>query len=121
MKQYRGFIWVALVIIALIGVKFLFLRGTSSPPANAAHKSSVQVVNAIVVKPQKLNSLALVSGSLEANESVDLQPQVSGMITSLNFKEGDAVHKGDLLVKINDADLKAQLQKQEATLDVANS
>jgi membrane fusion protein (multidrug efflux system) len=79
------------------------------------------VVNALVLKPQVLNNVALVSGSLQANESVTLQPQVSGMITGLYFKEGDFVKKGMLLVKINDANLRAQLQKQQATLEVAQS
>jgi membrane fusion protein (multidrug efflux system) len=43
------------------------------------------------------------------------------MITGLYFKEGDFVRKGTLLVSINDASLQAQLKKQKATLEVAQS
>ncbi|MFI5135941.1 MAG: efflux RND transporter periplasmic adaptor subunit, partial [Chitinophagales bacterium] len=121
MKQYRGFIWVALIIVALIAIKVLFLKSTTGPSGSGGKSQSVQSVNAIVVKPQVLNNVAILTGSLEANESVSLQPQSGGMITGLYFKEGDFVHKGDLLVKINDADLKAQLQKEEAALEVAQS
>ena len=121
MKRYRGFIWVAIIIIALIAVKVLFLESSSAPAGNTQKKPNAQTVNAIIVKPQVLNNVAMVTGSLEANESVDLQPQISGMITGLHFKEGDAVRQGDLLVKINDASLKASLQKEQAALDVAQS
>jgi len=121
MKQYRGFIWVAIIIVALIAIKVLFLKSTTGPATGGAKGQQVQAVNAVVIKPQVMNNVAILSGSLQANESVNLQPQVGGMITALSFKEGDFVHKGDLLVKINDADLKAQLQKEEAALDVAQS
>jgi membrane fusion protein (multidrug efflux system) len=120
MKRFRGFIWVVLIIVALVLLKVFFLRNTSTGDT-AVKKTNVQSVNALVIKPQVLNNVALVSGSLQANESADLQPQISGMITGLYFKEGDFVHKGALLVKINDANLQAQLQKQQASLDVAQS
>lgn len=121
MKRFRGLIWVVLIVVALILVKVLFLKNTSNGSDTTVKKPNVQAVNGLVIKPQVLNNVALVSGSLQANESADLQPQISGMITGLYFKEGDFVHKGALLVKINDANLQAQLQKQQASLDVAQS
>ena len=121
MKRFRGLIWVVLIVVALILIKVFFLKNTSNGSDTAVTKPNVQAVNALVIKPQVLNNVALVSGSLQANESADLQPQISGMITGLYFKEGDFVHKGALLVKINDANLQAQLQKQQASLDVAQS
>ena len=48
-----------------------------------------------------------------ANEEVDLHPEVAGKLTGIFFKEGNLVKKGSLLVKINDADLQAQIHKNE--------
>lgn len=121
MKRFRGYIWVAIIIIGLILIKVLFLKSTSVAPAAGARKSTIQAVDALVVKPQELSNIAFVSGSLIANESADLQPQISGMVTGLFFKEGDLVHKGTLLVKINDASLQAQLKKQEAAYEISQS
>lgn len=121
MKQFRWVIWVVLLIALLVAIKLIFFKKETGTASNSMRKPSVPAVNGMVVKPQLLSNTALVSGSLEANESVDLQPEVSGMITGLFFKEGDRVKQGAVLVKINDASLRAQLQKQEAALEVAEN
>lgn len=46
-----------------------------------------------------------------AAEQIELYPEVPGRITQLNIREGQPVAKGTLLVKLYDADLRAQLQR----------
>lgn len=48
-----------------------------------------------------------------ANEEVDIVSKVSGKVTGVFFREGTVVRKGDLLVKIYDDDLQAQLKRSE--------
>lgn len=67
-------------------------------------------VEGIVAKTGDFTNNLDISGTLEANEAVELRSEVSGLITSINFKEGANVSKGSLLVKINDRDIQAQLQ-----------
>src|SRR5690606_27580027 len=52
-----------------------------------------------------------ITGSIEANESVTLKSEVSGLVTGIYFREGTQVNKGALLVKINDRDIQAQLKE----------
>ncbi len=54
-----------------------------------------------------------------ANEQVALKAEASGRIVNLALREGAEVAKGDLLVKINDADLQAQLEKARASFKLA--
>lgn len=70
-------------------------------------------VNAMVVETSTFQNKIQVSGSIISNEEVELHIETSGKVTSINFKEGQKVKKGDLLLKVNDADLQAQLQKAE--------
>jgi len=72
------------------------------------------VAEAFVVKPAPLSSIYQSSGNLLANESISVYPEVSGRITAIHFKEGGIVHKGDLLVSLNNADIDAQIQKLKA-------
>ncbi|MDB5012039.1 MAG: cation transporter [Daejeonella sp.] len=66
-------------------------------------------VSGVVVKTENFaNSLSL-TGSIEANEQVDIRSEVSGLVTAINFNEGSNVSKGQVLVKINDKELQAQL------------
>ncbi|PTT00682.1 efflux transporter periplasmic adaptor subunit [Pedobacter sp. HMWF019] len=68
-------------------------------------------VNGYIVKTISFNNDLEITGAIDANESVALQSEVSGLVTGIYFKEGSNVTKGTLLVKINDRDIQAQLQQ----------
>jgi membrane fusion protein (multidrug efflux system) len=61
------------------------------------------------------------TGTLRPAEEVDLSFETSGKIVGINFTEGTRVKKGDLLAKINDRPLQAQLEKLEAQLKMAEA
>jgi len=68
-------------------------------------------VNVIIIQSRELENLIFSNGTVLANESVELRSEVSGRIRNISFTEGNRVNKGDLLVKIVDDDLQAQLKK----------
>jgi membrane fusion protein, multidrug efflux system len=68
-------------------------------------------VDGIVVSPESFANSLSVSGSIEANEQVQIRSEVSGLATGIYFKEGTNVSKGQLLLKINDLELQAQLSQ----------
>ena len=66
----------------------------------------------VKVAPVKVGALAneiSAVGSLIANESVMIRPEVAGRILSLHFNEGQAVARDALLVTLESAEVKAQL------------
>lgn len=71
-------------------------------------------VRAVVMGEQSLTDGLYVSGSLVPDEEVSLTFETAGKITEILFREGSQVAKGDLLAKINDAPLQAQLRRQQA-------
>lgn len=75
--------------------------------------------NAIVLKPKSIDNKIVATGTLLPFEEIEIKPEISGKIIKLNFSEGSKVSKGQLLVKLNDKDLKAQLAKVEASLAFA--
>jgi membrane fusion protein (multidrug efflux system) len=70
-------------------------------------------VNGTIALPSYLTNGIRSAGSLLANEEIDIVSKVSGKVTGVFFKEGSRVKKGDLLVKIYDDDLQAQLRRSE--------
>ncbi|MBK8351551.1 MAG: efflux RND transporter periplasmic adaptor subunit [Saprospirales bacterium] len=72
-----------------------------------------------VAEFSKLSNDLSANGNILAQDEVQLQPEVSGRVTYLNIKEGTVVSKGTLLMKINDADLRAQVAKSNAQLKIA--
>ncbi|WP_300724692.1 efflux RND transporter periplasmic adaptor subunit [uncultured Bacteroides sp.] len=76
-------------------------------------------VNAQIIKPHLLTDQLFVSGKLMPDEEVDLSFETSGKITDIFFSEGTLVKKGQLLAKINDRQLQAQLDRLEAQMPLA--
>ncbi len=60
-------------------------------------------------------------GSLKSRQGVVLRPEVSGRITALNFKDGDYVRKGQVLVQFDDQLLQAQMKQSQAELSIAQA
>lgn len=78
-------------------------------------------VRAVILKPEVLDNKVLTSGVILANEEVAISSEVAGKITQISFREGDFVAAGALLVKINDAELQAQVQKLIANKKLAET
>jgi membrane fusion protein (multidrug efflux system) len=76
-------------------------------------------VDAFVVKASSVSEDIQIPGSLLPFEETQIKAEVGGRIVELNIKEGADVQKGALLVKLFDADLRAQLRKLEVQLKIA--
>ena len=64
---------------------------------------------------QRFSSVATDDAFVEAYRAT-ISSRILGRITLLKYDEGDTVRAGDTLVKLDDADLRAQLAKAEASL-----
>jgi membrane fusion protein (multidrug efflux system) len=81
-----------------------------------AGKPSVEVARVDVMK---LVDDAQAVGSLRSRQGVMLRPEISGRITQLNFRDGDRVKAGQLLVQLDDRLPMAQVQQAQAELSIA--
>jgi membrane fusion protein (multidrug efflux system) len=91
---------------------------------SAAHKAAVaapvkQPVEVVaLVRRDMAESLNLV-GSLAANETAQLRAELAGQVRAVSFNEGEQVRKDQVLLKIDDAELRAQLAQAEARFKLA--
>ena len=67
-----------------------------------------------IIVPTNMNELVYSTGSLIPDEEVELAFETAGKVVGIYFKEGTRVKKGELLAKINDKPLQAQLLKLQA-------
>lgn len=58
-------------------------------------------------------------GTLAADESVVIAPEIAGRVVALGFKEGERVSKGQELVKLDTAILDAELKQAQADLSLS--
>jgi membrane fusion protein (multidrug efflux system) len=110
-----------LVLIALAIPKIAPSDGTGASAAGAGEGAPSQQmrVRTLLVQPQRLTGNVAAVGSVLSNEEVEVRSQVAGQIQGIFFKEGARVKKGDLLLKMNDDELQAQLLRAESRLAIA--
>lgn len=112
-----------LAIAALVaGVALLVASGCSRRAANAERTSASparQPVEAVAVERRDLAETLNLVGSLAPDESAQLRAEVAGQIRTIFFEEGGRVEQGQVLAKIDDAELVAQVGQTEARYRLA--
>ena len=107
---------ILLAFVNLLAITVLFSCKNSKEDATMKKSKITKGLRAegYVVKAEAFQKDFSASGTLRPNEEVEIHPEVSGRITAISFKEGSNVRKGQTLVQINDADIRAQIQKLRA-------
>jgi membrane fusion protein (multidrug efflux system) len=100
--------------LLLVGIGgFIAYRITANSAKNQESQDKgnekPMLLTGIVVKPQTFDNNLSLSGSIEANEQVEIRSEVSGIVEGIYFQEGSSVSKGQVLFKVNDLELRAQL------------
>jgi membrane fusion protein (multidrug efflux system) len=124
MRMRKKIIIGSAVGVILLGLVFnKWNSSRSESPAAAANLPSDNrlAVKAQIIMPETLTNRIVTTGTVIASEEVELHSEISARLIKIYFKEGSRVAKGDLLLKLNDADLQAQLLKAEAQKKLAES
>ncbi len=112
-------------IAAASGVAWWLQRSASAPPAQEAAAGNgngrVVAVEVARVRQMPLTDAAETVGSLRSRQSVVVRPEISGRITQLNFRDGERVRRGQLLVQLDDQLPRAQVQQGQAELSIAQA
>ncbi|MEA1787062.1 efflux RND transporter periplasmic adaptor subunit [Arenibacter sp. GZD96] len=107
---------ITLLVLVIASLVFYRIKSNSTEKGIsevAATVKSASPVTGYKIVPRKFANELSVSGSIEANEQVEIRSEVSGIVQGIFFNEGSFVNKGQLLVKINDQELKAQLSQAQ--------
>ena len=110
--------------IASLAVGSLLLSACGSrvndPPPKSPAPAEPMSVSGVVVRPAPLENVVRSSGTVMASEAVDLVAESAGRVEKIAFVEGGHVRRNQLLVKINDDDLQAQLRKTALQIELAS-
>jgi membrane fusion protein (multidrug efflux system) len=81
--------------------------------------ASGRAVTVEVVKRTSVSETLELNGSLRGSESTELRSEISGRVSAIHFTDGQAVKAGDLLLKIDDRELSAELAAARTQLQLA--
>lgn len=127
-KTFRVLITVALLVVLSVivlypKVKPMLFQGekgvSASKPGGMRGGQQTLMASGYVIVPTEMYELINGIGTLLPDEEVDLAFETSGKVVGIYFEEGKKVTKGELLAKINDRPLQAQLLKLQAQLKLS--
>ena len=98
------------LLAAIVAVIWLWQPGTTQQAARNRADQAVPVVDAAVTQknvPIYLDGL----GTVQAFNTVTMKPMVDGPLTAVDFKEGQEVHKGEVLAQIDPRTYQAALDQ----------
>lgn len=93
--------------------------GAGAGGAGAGGAESLLPVDVVVMQYSSVTDRIFSSGTVEANERIDLRAEVTGIVEAIYLTEGSRVQEGDLLLKINDSELQAQKSRAEYRYNLA--
>lgn len=116
-KTVKQTLYIIIIIVILGAIIYPKLpSGESSTAAQGPAARPVLTVDAQVVNGQDLKNQINVTGTILADESVLLNTEVAGKVSEILFNEGQYIEKGKLLLRLNDDEINAEVQRLQFIL-----
>lgn len=117
-KKLKRTFWFVLPLIVAAWIVISYFTETPGDDSGTVKATGRTVagklpVTGIVAERTTVANGIPVNGTLLANEEVELVSETVGKVRTIHFQEGSFVKKGQLLLKVDDADLQAQLTRSE--------
>lgn len=105
--------YVLFVVVAVSAFVWFLPEKNEKVKAPNKNGGSETEVKGIIASGENFANVITVSGSIEANEQVQIRSEVTGIVKNLYFQEGSSVSSGQVLLQIEDAELQATLNQAQ--------
>jgi len=119
-KTTKLTLFILIVSIAAAGVACNRSKGAENKNAAGPPAPVIEVTTTAAILRQ-LPRYFEASGSFAANEQTDVAPETSGKVSAVGVDMGSYVRRGQMIVKLDDADFRIKIQQAQAQLDQAKA
>lgn len=110
------------IFISVFALSILLLLGScSSEPDSDTSGESATAIAGYEILLRDMSRTVRATSVVEAETRITIAGRMSGLITSMNVREGDSVNGGDVLLRFDTEEQLAQLRRTEAELDLATA
>ncbi len=114
-RKRRGiFFYIAGALVLMIPA-FFFLKGLFTT------SEIVALTTVSYISPNQASALLTASGYVVAQRKASIASKATGRLVYLGYEEGDRVKKGDIIARIESADVEAALNQAKASLEVSKA
>lgn len=108
-KAFKIFLWV--IVAAIVLGTFYFLYKNSQPKEEYFAIVTPQVAD--------IKRTTVLNGKIEPRDEIQIKPQISGIISSIEVEAGDFVNEGDIIARIKVIPEASQLSSAQSRIDEA--
>ena len=110
--------WIVIgLIILLAAAAVVFSRGEKNKPQATARENKPVPIITGTADTQSIDYVLHQVGTLIASREVTIRTETPGKVVGILFKEGGDVGRGDLLVRIDDVKIKAEIQNLQGKVE----
>ncbi|MGM0450801.1 MAG: efflux RND transporter periplasmic adaptor subunit [Pseudomonadota bacterium] len=109
----------ALVVALATAAAFVIGFGPGDDATDTGDPAKASIVNVVNPAPYRISDRVSAVGTLQAQDAVTVTSEISGRVVARPFGEGNQVDEGELLVRLDDRQARADLQVAEARLEDA--
>lgn len=115
-------VWIPIALVAALLGAGLFIKSRSGKQADTQRQSAgptTKTVRVVPVATGTLVSNVSITGQLRSNQDVNLGSKISGIVRRVYVDEGQKIRRGQVLVQLDDADLRQQVDAARAGVEAA--
>ncbi len=111
------------LLISALAINVACKRSNGATNSNGATPTPQTIIEVSTVPAvmRQLPRYFEATGSLAANEQTDVAPETSGKVSAVGVDIGSYVKRGQMIVKLDDSDLRIRVQQAQAQLDQAKA
>lgn len=117
MQHRKSMLWGGLAVLVLVVAGVLFFSGGRGDKISGATFKYKE----LPVKRGTFRLVVSASGEVKPIDRVEIKSKASGMVEELPVEEGDFIHKGDLIARLDQKDERAEFEQAQANLDIAKA
>ncbi len=109
--------WIATIVVVVVGAAaygWFFLRDGETAQSGGGWQPPTPVVEVAEVQIGAVTRSIDAVGTLRANESITVRPEIAGRIVGIHFNEGERVSTGDPLVSFDNSIYQAEVEEKLA-------
>ncbi|MCP2091874.1 UNVERIFIED_ORG: RND family efflux transporter MFP subunit [Paraburkholderia sediminicola] len=110
-----------IITLAVVAGSGLLLKTHASASSDSVNATPAPQVTVVQARTFQVDDRQVFTGRLQAVDTIDVRPRVSGYVDEVLFKEGARVHKGDVLFRIDPRPYRAEVDRLTAELAQAQA
>lgn len=110
----------AILFLAFIVALFIY-RVYGRVAGHGGFGFPTPVVEVVEAQTEQVDTTVSALGTLQADQAITIRPEITGVVTSIEFEDGQRIEEGDVVIQLDDRELKARLAQAEARLTLTRA